>query len=140
VLLGVAAPPFGASGLRVHEDVLLAAAPGFLYTLRLQCDDVLTDVMGLSMQSNRLALWPNPLRGRSRVQFVTPRATSVRLEVFDVLGRRVRGLVQASLPAGTHLSHWDGTDDRGMPVAQGVYFLRLSNNHDVVTRRVTVLR
>jgi hypothetical protein len=42
-----------------------------------------------------------------------------------VAGRRVRGLIDRPLLAGRHRAVWDGRDDRGRPVASGVYWLQL---------------
>jgi len=50
----------------------------------------------------------------------------VRLELFDVRGRRLRTLVSGGLAAGTHTAAWDGRTERGERAAAGVYFLRLT--------------
>ncbi|HIC68977.1 MAG TPA: T9SS C-terminal target domain-containing protein, partial [Candidatus Latescibacteria bacterium] len=50
---------------------------------------------------------------------------SVELAVFDVRGARVAGLVADERDAGEHAVVWDGIDDRGQPVASGVYLYRL---------------
>ncbi len=69
---------------------------------------------------------PNPASGSIAFAFELPRATLVRLEIFDVAGRRIRTLLHAPRDAGGHRLRWDGTDARGQRVASGVYFCRLS--------------
>jgi flagellar hook assembly protein FlgD len=64
----------------------------------------------------------------------------VALTVYDVLGRRVRTLVKAALPAGTHRVAWSGRDEAGRPVAPGVYFLRLEALGEARTGKVVRLR
>jgi hypothetical protein len=63
----------------------------------------------------------------------------VGASVYDVIGRRVRGLLGgADAPAGTLT--WDGLDDRCSPVPSGVYFLRLSSPGGSAVRRVVRVR
>ena len=50
----------------------------------------------------------------------------VRLEVFDLLGRKVRTLVEGELAEGPHRAEWLGTDQSGLPAASGIYFVRFS--------------
>jgi flagellar hook assembly protein FlgD len=64
----------------------------------------------------------------------------VKLQIYDVLGGRIKTLLDRRLEAGEHLIQWDGTDDRGEPVATGVYFCRLAAPSFVETRKVTLLR
>ena len=49
-----------------------------------------------------------------------------RLEIYDVLGQRVRLLAAGALSAGVHQISWDGRDDGGAALSTGVYYYRLS--------------
>jgi hypothetical protein len=69
---------------------------------------------------------PNPFRGHTAFRFGLARAGEVRLELYDLAGRRVRSLVSGVLPAGEVTRDWDGRDERGNGVRPGVYFVRLS--------------
>ncbi len=64
---------------------------------------------------------PHPFRGEARFRIELPEAARVRLDVFDIAGRRLPGGIAGALPAGTSELRWDG---RG--VAPGVYLARLS--------------
>jgi hypothetical protein len=75
---------------------------------------------------------PNPFGKGMITDYAVPREGWVRLEVIDVSGRRVRVLELGFREQGRHRAHWDGRDERGRPVANGVYYLRLS--HDGETR------
>jgi hypothetical protein len=61
------------------------------------------------------------------------------VEVFDVRGRRVRGVLDARLAAGTHEVAWDLKDSSGKRVAAGVYFVRMAGRAFGQTRKITVL-
>ncbi len=72
-----------------------------------------------------LALYPNPFNPTTRVVFSVPASAQVTVEVFDARGTRVRTLADAYLQHGAHVIPWNGLDDRGMPVATGVYHVRV---------------
>ncbi len=76
---------------------------------------------------------PNPFNPKTDVHFDVARAGHTTLAIFDARGQRVRVLVDAELPAGSHTVPWDGTDAQGRRVGSGVYFLRLAAGdvHDV---------
>jgi hypothetical protein len=65
-----------------------------------------------------------------------PSASDVRVDLFDLLGRRVRNLASRSMPQGTTVLPWDGRGDDGVSQARGVYFARMSAGPHVKTVRV----
>lgn len=71
--------------------------------------------------------YPNPFNAGTTipVQVAGDGSRMVRLEVYDVLGRRVRELMSESAATGSYSVYWDGRDDNGSMVATGVYFARL---------------
>jgi hypothetical protein len=84
---------------------------------------------------------PNPSSGRVSIGLGLPSAAGrVRVDVFDVAGRRVAPLFDGSLAAGTYRLRWEGTDTFGRAVAGGVYFVRLESDGIRQTRKVFVNR
>jgi hypothetical protein len=69
---------------------------------------------------------PNPFNPVTEIRCELPAAGAVRLQVYDVAGRPVRGLVDGARGAGTFTVTWDGRDDTGRTVPSGVYFARLT--------------
>jgi hypothetical protein len=86
------------------------------------------------------APWPNPARASTRFEIVLPSPMRVRLEVFDVAGRRVRGLMDESRDAGTANLDFDLRDDGGARLAQGIYLVRARLGESVFMRRLVVTR
>jgi hypothetical protein len=68
---------------------------------------------------------PNPSSSSATIRFALPQARHVRLEVFDVQGRRVRKLAEGSFAAGYHAVDWNRQDDGGNLVKAGVYLYRI---------------
>jgi len=71
--------------------------------------------------------YPNPFNAQTIIPLTITVADGapVRLEIIDILGRRVRTLVDGVLAAGRHDVSWDGAGESGRPLASGVYFSRL---------------
>ncbi len=70
--------------------------------------------------------YPNPFNPTTSIEFSLPEAAHVRLEVFNILGRNVRRLIDRDMSAGVHRLVFDGRTERGAQLATGVYFYRLS--------------
>jgi hypothetical protein len=84
--------------------------------------------------------FPNPFNSRTTLRFELPRAARVELTICDALGRPLRRLVDASLPAGAHTCVWDGRDEEGREAASGVYLCRLRSGGFAAMERLALLR
>ncbi len=84
--------------------------------------------------------YPNPFNPTTTIEYSVPRHSPVKVEIFNVLGERVRQLVNERKAAGTYRIDWSGTDDAGRPVATGVYFYRFSADNQVQTRKMLLLK
>lgn len=143
VELGLAAPLD--DGRWVYRDE--TASPGQTYRYRARSLGtgrlVASGPVALAPARATLAPnWPNPCNPRTRLAFALPAGPDrpVRLTLFDVRGRRVRGLVDRELGPGRYEVDWHGDDDRGQPVASGVYLYRLEAGPDVTQRKLLLLR
>ena len=87
-----------------------------------------------------LAPVPNPSARIVTLRFTLPRAMRARLEIVDASGRRVRSVAFGILSGGDHAWRWDGRDDGGMRVPNGVYTTRLTTPSGMVTGHVVRMR
>ncbi|MBK8167142.1 MAG: type VI secretion system tube protein Hcp [bacterium] len=83
---------------------------------------------------------PNPTQGPAEFRFSLPADSNAVLALYDLRGHRVRELHSGWTPAGGGSVAWDGTDEQGRRVGQGVYLARLTSPDREVTQRLTVLR
>ena len=79
---------------------------------------------------------PSPFRNEVVLRFDLPTAQQVKLEVFDVNGRRRVLLEEGPRTAGTHQLVWDGRDGHGDPIESGVYWMRLATAGEARTVRI----
>jgi flagellar hook assembly protein FlgD len=83
---------------------------------------------------------PNPFRPQTTISFqIASPGTRVQLEIFDVTGRRVRQLMDGTLDAGVHSYLWDGRNQAGETLRQGIYFARIHVGDSVRTSKLLML-
>lgn len=84
---------------------------------------------------------PNPFNPRTQLQLRVPGGGGwATLEVLDARGHRVRTLHRGELAGGEHPILWTGTDDRGQPVASGIYYLLLRAGGEAQSQKVALVR
>ncbi len=79
--------------------------------------------------------YPNPFNPGTNINYHLPEASEVRLEVYDMLGRRVAILVDGRVSAGQHTVHFDGSN-----LSSGVYIYRLTVGDQVISRQLTLMK
>lgn len=101
---------------------------------------VITNVA--AQPATRLAAraYPNPFRGTTRIRFALEDAAGVRVDVFDVSGRRIRNLFDDWVASGSHDIDWDGRSDSGDGLPAGIYFCRIRTDRELATRALLLLR
>lgn len=85
--------------------------------------------------------YPNPFNPETVIQFELEHSSRMTLQIFDLLGRQVRTLLNnQQVTAGSSEVRWDGRDDRGLRVASGQYIYRLSDGRQQQSRMMTLAR
>jgi hypothetical protein len=88
--------------------------------------------------------YPNPFNPSTTIFFdilcISGQTQPVSLTVYDIRGRRVRTLFDSKLEPGSHKIHWDSRNDRGQPVASGIYLYTLKAGEERFTRKMTILK
>lgn len=88
----------------------------------------------------RFAVFPVPSTNTLTVSYSIPQKERVQLVVYDILGRKVKTLVDGTMEAGAHTITWRGRDDRNRKVATGVYFCRFEVGEHMETTKFVMLR
>ena len=84
--------------------------------------------------------YPNPFNPSTTIRLSLPVQNEIELEVFNILGQRVRLLVQATLPAGIHKLLWDGRFEDQREAPTGIYFYRLRAPGVSLVRKMVLLK
>ena len=83
---------------------------------------------------------PNPFGYTTSFEYGLPRSSDVDIEVFDVKGRRVFKKRISKAPMGWNSFMFEGRDERGAPLASGVYFYRVRTSNAVQTKKMVIVR
>lgn len=145
-----------------NGDLILSAIPGFSGTvsLAIQVSDpqnalasdtlevIVNLVVGIDLLTNgniprEFAMqqnYPNPFNPVTTIKFQLPAAEDVKLSVYNILGQKVRTLVNERLDAGYYQVVWDGLNEQGVPLASGFYIFRIEAGDFRMVRKMTLLK
>ena len=99
------------------------------------------DVLSSALPSTSVLLqnYPNPFNPSTIIPYQLRAESRVRLVVYNVLGQRVRRLVDRLQPAGSFTAVWDGTNDAGAGVGAGLYLVRMRTEDGTSVRKMILL-
>ena|GEM_PF-3540958 len=83
---------------------------------------------------------PNPFNAATTIAYSLEKASRVSLVIYDLLGRKVKTIVDEDFPSGNHTASWNGKNDYGADVATGVYFYRLTAGNQISSRKMVLLK
>ena len=84
--------------------------------------------------------FPNPFGNVTNIRFALKNPSKVNIEVYNILGQKVKTITEDELPAGVHSVQWDGKDASGHPVANGVYFYRMNTEKFYQIRKMILMK
>ncbi|MEE9555432.1 MAG: S8 family serine peptidase [candidate division Zixibacteria bacterium] len=84
--------------------------------------------------------YPNPFNPTTEIDFALPENGHVTLEVFNVLGQKVRTLVDEDMNAGYQSITWMGDDEQGNNVSSGIYLYKLEAGDKTFTKKMLMLK
>ncbi|MGK9476270.1 LamG-like jellyroll fold domain-containing protein [Melioribacter sp. OK-6-Me] len=112
--------------LRIYDYALLPEDIIKMY-------DIVTDVdlISNSFQEENLSLtvYPNPFNSETIITYNVEREEKIKIEIFNILGRRIVTLVDKYHQPGKYRAIWSGKTDNGERVTSGVYIVRISNGN-----------
>ncbi len=87
-----------------------------------------------------LEIFPNPFNPRTTIAFDLQEARLVRLDIYDLAGKKVSSLAAGEYGPGRHQISWQGVDDSGRALASGLYLARLKAGDLVVSHSMALIR
>jgi len=113
-------------GVDQNNELYICAFDGRIYRFTPTVDTSTGEAELPETPSRLYPNHPNPFRDATTIPYALGRSAPVQLTVYDAQGRHVRTLADGLLPAGEHAARWDGLTEEGTPLADGVYYLRLT--------------
>jgi 5'-nucleotidase / UDP-sugar diphosphatase len=84
--------------------------------------------------------YPNPFNPETKIDYTLPAGSDVNIEIYDILGQRVKTLVSGYQPAGEQTVIWNGRDDAGQKVSSGIYFYKMQAGNFVETKKMSLMK
>jgi hypothetical protein len=96
--------------------------------------------LGLPKEYSVEQSYPNPFNPTCEILYALPTESQVTLSIYNILGQKVRVLVDEYQSAGYKSASWDGRDNNGAELASGVYFYRIEAGSFVQTKKMVLMR
>jgi len=84
--------------------------------------------------------YPNPFNPSTIITYSVPKLGNVKIEVYNVLGKKVATLVNQDQVAGTHSLVWNSSNDNGSKVTSGVYFVKMQAGSFSQTKKMVLVK
>lgn len=101
---------------------------------------VSSDNMEIHPEFIRLRNYPNPFNPTTNIEFNISCSGQVKVEILNILGQRVRTLLDELQTPGNKLVTWDGKDASGNELSSGIYFCRVTTPQFSQTRKMLFLK
>jgi hypothetical protein len=137
-------PPEWPEWVILDADIVGTPRPSGAFDIGAYQGGVVISVGGRDLLPDRYQLsqnYPNPFNPTTTIEFVLHEQAQVSIEIFNILGQRVRSLVASDLfDAGYHNVQWTGTSDAGIAVPSGTYFYRMSVGDFTQVKKMMLLK
>jgi hypothetical protein len=84
--------------------------------------------------------YPNPFNPKTIIRVDVPKSGNFELAIYNILGQKIRTLYQSTITAGHYRFQWDGRDDSGHVVANGIYIYQVRYNGETHSRKMVFLK
>ena len=84
--------------------------------------------------------YPNPFNPETIIEYLVPKNGQVNLVIYNMLGQKVRTLVNEVKTAGTYQVFWNGRNEDGTALSSGVYFYQLQGENALITKKMTLIK
>lgn len=88
----------------------------------------------------KLENYPNPFIASTTIEFFLSQKDEIVINIYNVLGQKVRTLVHQNYFTGVHSVIWDGKDDQGNYLSKGIYMYRLFGKNISITHKAFLLK
>ena len=93
-----------------------------------------------SIESALYPARPNPFNPSTVISYSLQERTPVEISIYNIMGQKVRVLVNSIQEAGNHSILWDGRDDRGLSAPSGIYFYRMRTHKQNFHQKMLLLK
>ena len=83
---------------------------------------------------------PNPFNPETNISFQLPTNETVKLEIYNILGEKIKTLVKDNLNAGYYNFLWNGYDEAGAKMSSGIYIYRVQIGTFIQSKKMLMMK
>ncbi len=102
--------------------------------------EIFMDDTNLIENTQVLPAYPNPFNPYTNISYYLPDDTFVRINIFDILGNKVKSYFNNEQRAGMKSIQWDGKNNDGYPVGAGIYLYQIQIEESVYNQKLILLK
>ncbi|RLC45460.1 MAG: hypothetical protein DRH57_07950, partial [Candidatus Cloacimonadota bacterium] len=84
--------------------------------------------------------YPNPFNPETKIEYQLPKDTQVEISIYNILGEKVRTLLNENRKAGYHSIIWNGTDHRNRELPSGIYLYRIKTDGYSAIKKMLLIK
>ena len=136
---GTYAGDWTGDGPNEHFDIIKEGAYSFLYDI-LYPFQLSTDELAIPGEFSLHQNYPNPFNPTTTIDYDLPEAQNIQIMIYDILGRKIRTLLNEYQQIGYKSIHWNAKDDYGRQVSAGMYIYTIQAGEFVQTRKMVLMK
>ena len=125
------------------QNLTISEIPDTLRTIVFSDYSGVDDNQGSGALPKKFALeqnHPNPFNLETTIEYALPKEGQVKIAIYNVLGQKIRTLLDRREPVGCRRIMWDGKNDRGEIVSSGIYFYRIETEGFIQAKKMLLLK
>ena len=110
-------------------------------------NDVIGHVIGIESDINNMPTnfelhqnYPNPFNPTTNIVFDAAGAAHMQVNIYNVLGQKIKTLFSGNVLPGIYTLQWDGTNESGRLMSSGIYFYQLKGNNVSITKKMFLMK
>ena len=84
--------------------------------------------------------YPNPFNSQTSIEYYLPQSGQVKIEIYNVLGQKIKTFINYSQKSGIHQVIWDGRNENNIAVSSGVYIYNLTVDQYSFSKKLLMLK
>ncbi|MBN1999417.1 T9SS type A sorting domain-containing protein [candidate division KSB1 bacterium] len=84
--------------------------------------------------------FPNPFNSSTTIEYKVPKNCNVNIQIYNLVGQKIKTLVNTQKEKGEYKIYWDGTDDLGENISTGVYFYKINSGAFHNVKKLLLIR
>ena len=125
------------NGVLVASGVIPLTTPEIAYK---GTEDQIAQTSNLPNEFSLEQSYPNPFNPMCEIAYTLPTDCEVKLTIYNILGQKVRVLVDEQQSAGRKSVKWDSRDEQGQEVTSGIYIYRMQAGDFAQSKRMVLLK